>query len=180
MSVRRAGAFTAVIGGVIRAAASFAPAVVTSTGARESLFLAVDVCMAVSLVSFWWIQELSPAGVVGLTLALAGITGVRLDRALSTGNLYPLAALATAVGIIALSGSLWSRRMISGWVPLAFALSMLLGIAGTAVKGADALFVLSGVVFGATFAVLGYSLQSSLNTDAVHVTASREVEIRSE
>lgn len=90
--VLRAGALIAVIGGVLRAAASFAPAAVTSAVARESLFLAVDVCLAVSLVSFYSIRELQPAGIVGLTLALMGLTAVRLDRALSVGSLYPVAA----------------------------------------------------------------------------------------
>jgi hypothetical protein len=162
--VLRAGAIAAVAGGVLRAAASFAPAAVPSAFARESLFLAVDVCLAVSLLSFYWIRELGRAGVVGLTLALMGIALVRLDRALSFDNLYPLAAFATAIGVIAFSANLRSRRAISGWVPLAFMLSTLLGIAGTAVRGADALFVCSGVVFGAAFAALGYTLGFSSNT----------------
>ena len=152
------------MGGVLRAAASFAPAAVTSAIARESLFVAVDVCLAMSLVSFSSIRELRPAGVVGLTLALVGITAVRLDRALSFGNLYPVAALATAIGVMALSSSLWAGRMISGWVPLAFALSMLLGIVATIVTGANTLFVWSGVVFGVAYAGLGCMIWSSSNT----------------
>jgi hypothetical protein len=101
--VLRAGAVTAVIGGALRAAVSFAPAVLTSAVFRESFFVAVDVCLATSLVSFYSIRELRPAGVVGLTLALAGIMAVRLDRALLFGNLYPLVALATAIGVMALT-----------------------------------------------------------------------------
>jgi hypothetical protein len=54
--------------------------------------------------------------------------------------------------------------MISGWVPLAFALSMLLGIVGTTVTGANTLFVWSGVVFGVAFAGLGCTIWSSSNT----------------
>jgi hypothetical protein len=162
--VLRAGALMAVIGGVLRAAASFAPAAVTSAVARESLFLAVDVCLAVSLVSFYSIRELQPAGIVGLILALMGITAVRLDRALSVGSLYRVAALATSIGVMALSSSLWAVRIISAWVPLAFALSMLLGIVGTTVTGANALFVSSGMVFGMAFARLGCVIWSSSKT----------------
>jgi hypothetical protein len=162
--ILRAGAVTAVIGGALRAAASLAPAVLTSAVARESLFAAVDVCLAMSIVSFCWIRELRPAAVVGLTLALVGITAVRLDRALLFGNLYPVAALVTAIGVMALTSSLWAGRMISGWVPLAFALSMLLGIVGTTVTGANTLFVWSGVVFGVAFAGLGCMIWSSSNT----------------
>ena len=162
--VLRAGAVTAVIGGALRAAASFAPAVLTSAVFRESLFVAVDVCLATSLVSFYSIRELRPAGVVGLTLALAGIMAVRLDRALLFGNLYPVAALATAIGVMALTSSLWAGRMISGWVPLAFARSMLLGIVGATVTDANSLFVWSGVVFGVAFAGLGCMIWSSSHT----------------
>jgi hypothetical protein len=155
-AANRAGAIAAVTGGLLRVAAAFAPGVLTSPSARELLYLAVDVCLAVSLVSFYAIRRLRPAGVAGVTLALAGLAVVRLDRALPSGNLYPLAALAIAIGVIALSGSLWLERMIAGGVPLAFVLSTVLGIAGTAVSGASVLFVWSGVVFGGAFAVLGW------------------------
>jgi hypothetical protein len=58
LRVLRAGAIMAVMGGVLRAAASFAPAALTSAVARESLFLAVDVCLAMSLVSFYSIRTI--------------------------------------------------------------------------------------------------------------------------
>jgi len=64
---------------------------------------------------------------------------------------------------MALTSSLWAGRTISGWVPLAFALSMLLGIVGTIVTGANALFVWSGVGFGVAFAGLGCTIWSSSN-----------------
>ena len=101
---------------------------------------------------------------MGLTLALAGIMAVGLDRALLFGNLYPVVALATAIGVMALTSSLWAGRMISGWVPLAFALSMLLGIVGATVTEANSLFVWSGVVFGVAFAGLGCMIWSSSHT----------------
>ena len=99
-----------------------------------------------------------------MTLALAGITVVRLDRALSSGNLYPVAALTTAIGVIVLSCRLWSVGMISGWIPLSFAVSMLLGIVGMTVTHANMLFVLSGVVFGVSFAAVGCMIWSSSDT----------------
>jgi hypothetical protein len=90
-----------------------------------------------------------------LTLSLGGISVVRLDRVLSLGTLYPVAALATAIGVMALSTSLWAGGKIAGWVPLAFALSTVLGVVGTIVTGASTLFVCSGVVFGVAFVSLG-------------------------
>jgi len=155
------GVVTAIIGGALRAVASFAPALVTSAGARESVYVMVDVCLGTSLASFFSIRGLRPVAVGGLALALAGIAIVRLDRMLSLGTLYPVAAFATAIGVMALSGSLWSRRIIAGWVPMAFALSTELGVLGTIMAGANTLFVWSGVVFGVTFASLGCMIGSS-------------------
>jgi len=65
---------------------------------------------------------------------------------------------------MALSSSLWAVRIISGWVPLAFALSMLLGIVGTTAIEANTLFVSSGMVFGMAFARLGCVIWSSSKT----------------
>jgi hypothetical protein len=52
-TVLRAGVVTAVIGGGLRAAASFAPTFITSVVVRESLYVIVDVCLGMSLASFF-------------------------------------------------------------------------------------------------------------------------------
>jgi hypothetical protein len=156
-TVVRGGAITSVIGGALRAAASFAPAAIASATAREWLYLGVDVFLGISLLGFYAIRRLRRTGVGGLTLAVAGIAAVRLDQ-LTAAGLYPVAALATAIGLVALSCSLWISHEIAGWLPLAFALSLSLGIGGTATPDSDAMLVASGVIFGAAFAALGWSI----------------------
>jgi hypothetical protein len=147
----------AIAGGALRAAASFAPVLIQSDLARESLYIVVDACLAAGLLA---IDSLRPRrggrwGTAGLTLALAGIATVRANRLISTTDLYPAGALAIVVGMIALSVSAWLVRQIRGWVPAAFILSTLLGVVGTFVQGANVLFIWSGVMFGIAFAGLG-------------------------
>ena len=147
----------AIVGGALRAAASFAPTLIQSDLARESLYVVVDACFAAGLLAIGSLrpQRAGRWGTAGLTLAFAGIATVRANRLISTTDLYPAGALAIAVGMIALSVSAWLVSQIRGWVPAAFILSTLLGIAGTLVQGASVLFVWSGVMFGVAFAGLG-------------------------
>ena len=91
----RAGALMAVAGGALRAGASFAPTLIQSDLARESLYVVVDACLAAGLLA---VHSLRPqrAGrwrTAGLTLALAGIATVRANRLISTTDLYPAGAL---------------------------------------------------------------------------------------
>jgi len=153
----RAGALMAVAGGALRAGASFAPTLIQSDLARESLYVVVDACLAAGLLA---VHSLRPQragrwGTAGLTLALAGIATVRANRLISTTDLYPAGALAIVVGTIALSVSAWLDRQIHGWVPAAFVLSTFLGLVGTLSQGAGVWFVGSGVMFGIAFAGLG-------------------------
>ena len=138
----------------MRAAASFAPTVVASEPARESLYFAVDVCLGACLASFYLIPTLKRTARWGTTIALIGVIGVRLDRVLAPGALYAGAAFATAVGTLILSASMRATRAIGVWVPASLALSIMLGAIGTLVNGAGVAFVASGVLFGAAFARL--------------------------
>ena len=52
-------------------------------------------------------------------------------------------------------------RHVSGWVPVAFVLSTFVGIIGSVVQDANALFVWSGVIFGIAFAGLGFEMWTS-------------------
>ena len=153
----RAGAVAAVAGGGLRIAASFAPAALSAAAAR-GLYATVDACLAASLIAFYSIPGLRRSGAYGLTMALAGIAVVRVGAALSVIRLYPAGALAVAIGGVALSSSLRADRLVPGWLPVAFGLSMLLGIAGSGIAGADQLFVWSGVLLGVGFAGLGLNV----------------------
>jgi len=157
LTLVRAGGFVAIAGGILRAAASFAPMVVHSEIEREVLYLVVDLCLTVGLLGFHFRHSKSIGwpGAAGLALALVGLATVRASRAFSSVDLYPVGALATACGVILLSVRTWAAARLPGWVPAAFLLSTVVGIIGSYVHGADFLFICSGVIFGVAFASLG-------------------------
>ena len=146
----RTAGLVAIAGGLLRAAGSFAPVAVTSDLARESLYLVIDVCLAVGIVGFYSqrSKRIGWSGAAGLALALVGIATVRANRAIPTVDLYPAAALAIACGVIVVSTSAWVAGTIPGWVPVAFVVSTFVGIIGSVVEDANAFFVWSGVIFG--------------------------------
>lgn len=159
----RTGGLVAIIGGLLRTAGSFAPVVVASDLARESLYIVIDVCLTVGLVGFYAqrSKRVGWSGAAGLALTLVGIVTVRANRAFATVDLYPAGALAIACGVIVVSTSAWVVRTIHGWVPAAFVLSTFVGITGGVVQDANALFVWSGVIFGIAFAGLGFEMWTS-------------------
>jgi hypothetical protein len=159
----RAGALAAIAGGALRAAASFAPVVLHSDIERESLYIVVDVCLTIGLVGFndRHSKSIGWPGAAGLAIALVGLATVRANWAISTVDLYPAGALAIACGVILLSARAWVAGRIPGWVPMAFLLSTLIGLIGSYVRGATALFVWSGVIFGVAFAGLGVEMWKS-------------------
>jgi hypothetical protein len=166
LTLIRAGALAAVAGGAFRAAASFAPIVIGSDFWRESLYVVVDTCLAVGLLAFCAQRSegLEPWGTHGLAVALLGIATVRVNRFVSAADLYPVGALAIACGVMILTIRAWIVRRIRGWVPATFTFSTLVGVVGSVVQGADALFLCSGVMFGIAFIGLGVETWSSASS----------------
>ena len=163
LSLVRAGGLAAIAGGVLRAAASFAPALIGSDLQRESLYVVVDVCLTLGLLAFYALnaEELGRRGAAGLALALVGIAVVRSTRVISAVDLYPVGALATACGAILLAVTAWVANTLPAWVPVTLLLSTLVGVVGSVIKDAPALFVSSGVMFGVAFAALGFEIWRS-------------------
>jgi hypothetical protein len=155
----RAGGIAAILGGILRAAASFAPNV-GSDIERQLLYFLVDIFLLLGLLGFYELrhQDVGRAGAFGFVLALIGLLVVRSSRVIPGLDLYPVGALLFAGGLIALTGSAWRVTMLAGWVPAAFSVSTLLGFVGSVGDNAGGLFVLSGVLFGAAFAGLGREL----------------------
>jgi hypothetical protein len=153
LTLVRAGGLAAIAGGALRAAASFAPVVIDSDIERESLYIVVDVCLTIGLVGFSarHSKSIGWPGAAGLALALVGLATVRANRAISTVDLYPAGALATACGVILLSARAWIARRI---------------------RGANALLVWSGVIFGVAFAGLGIEMWKSGSNSYPHAAAS--------
>lgn len=150
------------VGGVLRAAASFAPSL-GSDAERQLLYLVVDVFLLVGLLGFYELrhQDIGRTGASGFLLALVGLTVVRSSRAIPGLDLYSIGALAFVVGLIVMCGSAWRVKTLGVLVPVAFVVSTLVGLAGTVVDNAGWLFVLSGVVFGGAFVGLGREVWSA-------------------
>ena len=158
----RAGAVAAIIGGVLRAAASFAPSV-GSDVELQLLYFVVDVFLLLGVLGFYELrhEDIGRTGALGFVLALVGLAVVRSSRAIAGVDLYAVGALTFVSGLMALCVSAWRVKTLAVWVPVAFLASTLAGLVGTVVDGAGWLFVPSGVTFGAAFAGLGRELWSA-------------------
>ena len=154
--VIRAGALLGVSGGVLRAIGSFAPALIASDSARSGLYLVIDVCLTAGLLSIYirLRSRIRALGSVGFSLALFGLIATRTSAALTHVDLYPIFAAMVAFGILVLALSSWRAARLDAWIPLAFALSLVLGSVGTFVAGAGSLFIASGILFGGAFAAM--------------------------
>ena len=86
----RTAGLVAIAGGLLRVAGSFAPVAVTSDLARESLYLVIDVCLAVGIVGFYAqrSKRIGWSGAAGLALALVGIATVRANRAIDLPGIF--------------------------------------------------------------------------------------------
>jgi hypothetical protein len=85
---------------------------------------------------------------------LGALIAGRIGRVLTDLDLYPETAAAVATGVSMLAFSEWQMRRMAAWIPLTFALSLVLGSIGTFVAGASALYILSGILFGSAFAAM--------------------------
>jgi hypothetical protein len=152
----RTGAVIGTVGGALRATGSFAPRLIASDDARTWLYVGIDICLALGLVSLYLPrrQRMRAAGTLGGFLALGGLIAGRIGPVMSDLDLYPVTATAVVVGVLMLASSEWQMRRMAAWIPLTFALSLVVGSIGTFVAGASALFILSGILFGSAFAAM--------------------------
>ena len=160
-NIIQAGAMAAVAGGLLRIAASFAPVVIASGSSRELLYVVVDLCLIAGLFAFYVSRRASLRwpGTCGFVAALVGLAIVRANR-VSPVDLYPVASITIVCGLTVLTLASWRAERSPGWVPLAFAASLILGVLGSAVPRVSVLFVVSGVVFGTAFAGAGWTIWS--------------------
>ena len=157
-SLRHAPSSTMIgaLGGGLRAAASFTPMFTVSEGARNLLYLAIDICLAVGLLGFYLPRRrrTRAAGTIGAFLALGGLIAGRIGPVVTSLDVYPVTAAAVVIGVLVLAFGEWRIRRTGGWLPLTFALSLVLGGIGTFVARAGMLFILSGILFGCGFAAM--------------------------
>lgn len=152
----RIGAMIGTAGGLLRAGGSFAPTLVVSDDARSWLYVVIDICLALGLSSLCLARRhaIKTTGALGAFLAIVSLMAGRVGPLITNLDLYPMTAAAVVIGVLMLAFSEWQAGRIAPWIPLAFALSLLAGSTGMFVAGANALFILSGILFGSAFAVM--------------------------
>jgi hypothetical protein len=148
----RAAGRAAVLAGVLRAAASFVSG--GSELQRQALYLLIDLLLVLSVFASYarHHEATGRTGAAGFVTAVVGILLVRSSRAFPGVDLYPAGALLVAVGWVVLTAAWWRTANGVAWVPALFALSIAAGVAG---QFAPALFVASGVIFGAAMIGVG-------------------------
>ena len=151
----RVGGASAILAGVLRAAASFA-----SWGSeveRQMLYFIVDLLLLLGVFAAYAQnhEALGRWGAGGFLATVAGILLVRSSRAVPGLDLYPAGAISVSIGWVLLSLD-W-RRTANGpaFLPVLFALSFVTGLVGQIVPRAAALFVASGLIFGAAMVGVG-------------------------
>jgi hypothetical protein len=154
--VIRTGAVIGTAGGALRAAGAFAPRLIASDDARTWLYVGIDICLALGLLSLYLArrQRMRAVGTLGLFLAIGGLIAGRISPIVTEVVLYPVTAATIVVGILMLTFSEWQMKRMAAWIPLTFAMSLVVGSIGTFVAGASALFILSGILFGCAFAAM--------------------------
>jgi hypothetical protein len=164
--VVRTGVAIGVVGGGLRAAGSFAPSLIVSDDMRTWLYIAIDLGLAVGLLSIYVAQRhgMRAAGTIGSFLALGGLIAGRISPAVTDLDLYPLTAAAVVIGVLVLAFSEWRMERMVAWIPLTFALSLVVGSIGTFVAGTGALFILSGILFGSAFCAMAITAYQALST----------------
>jgi hypothetical protein len=158
----RAGGVAAIVGGILRAAASFAPSL-GSDFEQQLLYLVVDIFLLLGLLSFYELryQDVGRSGALGFLMALVGVLVVRSSRVIPGLDLYPMGALALVGGLIVLCACAWRVKALPVWVPTAFVVSTLIGLIGISAGNSGWPFVVSGVLFGAAFVGLGREVWSA-------------------
>lgn len=112
--------------------------------------MSLSIRLAVGLLSIYVARRhgMRVAGIIGSFLALGGPLVGRISPAVTDLDLYPVTAGAVVIGILVLAFSEWRMGRMVAWIPLTFALSLVVGSIGTFAAGAGPLFILSGILSG--------------------------------
>ena len=157
-TLSRAGGTAAIVAGALRVLMSFNSIAIHTP--QQVLYFVIDLLLLIGVVAVFAgrRQLLGRLGAAGFVIVVVGIGVVRFTRAFPGIDLYPAGALAIVSGWILLSAAWWSGARGSALVPLLFELSLLIGLIGQLMPDAAALFVVSGVVFGAAMIAVGRQL----------------------
>ena len=157
----RLGGLAAILAGILRGINS----VISndaSSAAIASLYLLTDIFILFGIISIYGFQHQESRlwGFWGFLFTIIGIAIIRTG-AISSVNLYPIGALTFAMGLSLLAvGSLIAKKL-ARWISIFWLLSTILGFIGYFIPSLSLLFVISGIIFGISFAGAGIKIWSA-------------------
>lgn len=154
----RLGAWGAILGGGLRAAASFVPYAANSP-VLEAFYGTIDIALLFALVAVYLggAAQTGRAGLIGFAIALVGMASILGPDAPAFGiDFYLAGSLVLLLGLSILAAAFWrsghSRRPAQAWL-----LSTALAMFG-AVLAQPILIAAGGVAFGLGFVLAGLAL----------------------
>jgi hypothetical protein len=145
----------AIVAGILRGVSAFAPNIVAGE-AIALLYLVTDIFLLLGMMGVYGFQrrESGTWGWGGFLLAVVGLAMIRTG-AITGLNLYPIGAVVFAIGLSALAIGSWMAGKLPRWVSIVWVVSTVIGFVGFFAPGLNFLFVVSGVLFGVSFARAG-------------------------
>ncbi|MBS0473107.1 MAG: hypothetical protein JSR60_18705 [Proteobacteria bacterium] len=155
----RIGGWTAIAGGALRIADSFAPGRLPEA-ALTGLYFVTDVLLLAGIAAIAWSQRdrLGAAGTLGVAIFVAGILAVRAS-AFGIGG-YALGAAVSLVGLAIYAGDMLIVRRTAAVAPILWIVALVLGIAGALGISPEGSTVAAGIAFGLGFVAAGLTILS--------------------
>lgn len=155
----RIGAWTAITGGALRIADSFAPGRLPEA-TLAALYFVTDVLLLGCIAAIAWAQRnrLGAVGKLGIAVFVGGILAVRAS-AFGIGG-YALGAAVSLIGLAIYAGEALIARQTAAVAPILWIVALALGVAGALGISPDVLTVAAGVAFGLGFVAAGMTILS--------------------
>ncbi len=156
----RLGGIAAIIAGILRGINSILPANLP-TVTTEILYLFTDIFILFGLMGIYGFehQESGWWGFFGFLLAIVG-TGIIIgpDGSIGRVNMYPVGSLILVAGLILLAVGSWIANKFPRWIPVFWVVSTIVGFVGYFIPSLNLFFVISGIIFGISFAGAGFEV----------------------
>jgi len=160
LTLVRLAAFAAILGGALRAGASFMP-VGETTAAIEAFYLVIDLALLFGLIGIYLgrCERAGPIALAGWLLAMTGLAVITGPDAAAFGvDVYYVGVMVIMAGLTTLSLSLVMRGVRLNGAPWLWIGSLAAAILSGVPAAAQIGLILSGVLFGAGFVAAGTAL----------------------
>jgi hypothetical protein len=164
MNELRIYALLIVIAGVLRTLSSFIQ-YESGNDALELFFVVIDLCFILGLLGFYLLYRnlLTLIGRLGFVLTLCGFALIAGPEANLFGmGIYQMGSSMIGLGVLLLSVGIMQSKIITYIAPAALIASVLVGGVSMVLQS-EMLFVVSGILFGSGFVVIGLSMWGATN-----------------